>query len=335
MSGKIYIIAEAGVNHNGSLETALEMVNVAVECGADAVKFQSFCAAKLVTWNTPKAGYQYRNTGSDESQRTMLEGLELSRDVYSVLFEECQKKQIEFLSTAFDADSLDFLVDLGMEKIKVPSGEITNLPYLRYVAKKTLPIILSTGMSNLSETRDAINVFIQNGVSKDKITILHCTTAYPTPYSDVNLRCLETLRSEFGMKIGYSDHTIGDTIAVAAVAQGATVLEKHYTLDKTLPGPDHQASLEPHQLARMIRKIRNVELAQGTGVKTPASSERENIQVARRSIVAKRNILQGEMFSDENLTSKRPAIGISPMHWDEVIGQAATQNFNKDDLILL
>ena len=335
MSGKTYIIAEAGVNHNGSLETALEMVNVAVECGADAVKFQSFCAAKLVTRDAPKAGYQFRNTGSDESQRTMLEELELSRDAYSVLFEQCQKKQIEFLSTAFDTDSLDFLIDLGMKKIKIPSGEITNLPYLRHVAKTALPVILSTGMADLSETRNAINVFIQNGVSKEKITILHCTTAYPAPYSDANLRCLETLRTEFGMNIGYSDHTIGETIAVAAVAQGATVLEKHYTLDKTLPGPDQQASLEPHQLASMIRHIRNVELAQGTGVKTPASSEHENIQVARRSIVAKRNILQGEMFSDENLTSKRPAIGISPMHWDKVIGQVANKSFNKDDLILL
>ncbi len=335
MSNKIYIIAEAGVNHNGSLETALEMVNVAVECGADAVKFQSFCATKLVTEGAPKAGYQYRNTGSDESQRTMLEGLELSRDAYSVLFEQCQKKQIEFLSTAFDADSLDFLVDLGMEKIKVPSGEITNLPYLRHVAKKTLPIILSTGMSNLGEIKDAINVFIQNGIPKEKITILHCTTAYPAPYPDVNLRCLETLRTEFGMNIGYSDHTIGDTIAVAAVAQGATVLEKHYTLDKTFPGPDHQASLAPHELASMIRNIRNVELAQGSGNKTPASSEHENIQIVRRSIVAKRNILQGEMFSDDNLTSKRPAIGISPMRWDEVVGQVANQNFSKDDLIFL
>ena len=268
-------------------------------------------------------------------QRTMLEGLELSRDAHSLLFEQCQKKQIEFLSTAFDSDSLDFLIDLGMKKIKIPSGEITNLPYLRHVAKKALPIILSTGMANLSETRNTVNVLTQNGVSKEKITILHCTTAYPAPYSDVNLRCLETLRTEFKMNVGYSDHTIGDAIAIAAVTLGATILEKHYTLDKTLPGPDHQASLEPHQLARMIQSIRNVELAQGTGVKTPASSEHENIQVARRSIVAKRRILQGEKFSDENLTSKRPAIGISPMRWDEVIGRVATQDFNKDDLILL
>ena len=330
-----YIIAEAGVNHNGSLETALEMVNVAEACGADAVKFQSFCAEKVVTEDAPKAGYQSRNTGSDESQRTMLKGLELSRDAHSVLFEQCQKKQIEFLSTAFDADSLDFLIDLGMKKIKIPSGEITNLPYLRHVAKKALPVILSTGMANLSETRNAVNVLTQNGVSKEKITILHCTTAYPAPCSDVNLRCLETLRAEFRMNVGYSDHTIGDAIAIAAVAQGATVLEKHYTLDKTLPGPDHQASLNPHQLERMIRNIRNVELAQGTGVKIPASSEHENIQVARRSIVAKRRILQGERFSDENLTSKRPAIGISPIRWDEVIGRVATQDFDKDDLILL
>ena len=335
MIKKTYIIAEAGVNHNGSLETALEMVNVAATCGADAVKFQSFCAEKVVTENASKAGYQSRNTGSDESQRTMLEGLELSRDAHSVLFERCQKKQIEFLSTAFDTDSLDFLIDLGMKKIKIPSGEITNLPYLRHVAKKTLPVILSTGMANISEIRNAVNVLTQNSMSKEKITILHCTTAYPAPYSDVNLRCLKTLRAEFRTNVGYSDHTIGYSVAIAAVAQGATVLEKHYTLDKTLPGPDHQASLDPRQLVRMIRNIRNVELAQGTGVKTLANSEHENIQVTRRSIIAKRRILRGEKFSDENLTSKRPAIGISPMRWDEVIGRVAIQDFNKDDLIVL
>ena len=335
MSKKTYIIAEAGVNHNGSLEIALEMVNVAVECGADAVKFQSFCAEKVVTQDTPKAGYQYRNTDSNASQKKMLQELELSHDACSVLFQRCQQKRIEFLSTAFDPDSLDFLVDLGMRKIKIPSGEITNLPYLRHVAKKTLPVILSTGMANLNEVRNAINVLTLTGLSKDKITVLHCTTAYPTPYADVNLRCLETLRAEFGMSVGYSDHTSEDIIAIAAVAKGAIILEKHFTLDKTLPGPDHSASLEPQQLERMIRNIRNVELAQGTGKKTPASSEYENIQVARRAIVAKRKILQGERFSDENLTSKRPATGISPMRWDEVVGQVATQNYSKDDFIFL
>ena len=334
MSENTYIIAEAGVNHNGSLEIALEMVNVAVECGADAVKFQTFCSGKVVTKDAPKAGYQYKNTGSEASQKTMLQELELSRDAYSVLFQRCQQQRIEFLSTAFDPDSLDFLVDLGMKKIKIPSGEITNLPYLRHAARKTLPVILSTGMANLSEVRNAINVLTGTGLPREKISILHCTTAYPTPYSDVNLRCLETLRAEFGMNVGYSDHTSEDIIAIAAVAKGAMIIEKHFTLDKTLSGPDHQASVEPQKLARMIRNIRNVELAQGTGVKTPASSEYENIQIVRRAIVAKRKILQGEKFSDENLTSKRPAIGISPMHWDEVVGQVATQDYSKDDLIL-
>lgn len=330
------IIAEAGVNHNGSLEMALEMVRVAARAGADIVKFQTFVANKIAVAQAPKADYQIAATGAAESQQEMMARLELSRSDHAALIEECARQEISFLSTGFDEMSVNMLVELGINRIKAPSGEITNLPLLRHIASKGLPVILSTGMATLGEVEDAISVLHGHGVPYGDITVLHCNTEYPTPMQDVNLPAMTSMRAAFGVSIGYSDHTVGIELPIAAVALGATVIEKHFTLDRTLPGPDHRASLEPEELSQMVRAIRNIELAMsGDGVKRPSPSEVKNRPIARRSIVAARDIAAGEAFTVENLTAKRPGTGISPMRWDEVIGQSARKAFKADEMIAL
>ena len=327
------IIAEAGVNHNGSLESAKKLIDVAKEAGADYVKFQTFKAETLVTQTADKADYQKELTGEDETQFQMIKKLELNREAHVELIEYCKSKKIKFLSTPFDIDSIDLLCEFGLDKLKIPSGEITNLPYLRHIGRMGKPIILSTGMSTLEEVRDALNILIDSGAKKDKITILHCNTEYPTPMEDVNLKAMLTIRDKLGVKVGYSDHTLGIEIPIAAVAMGATVIEKHFTLDRTLPGPDHAASLEPKELIEMVSAIRNIGIAMGNGVKKPSHSEEKNIQIARKSIVAKMSIKKGEIFSEENLTVKRPGTGISPMEWENVIGKIANRDYETDDLI--
>jgi len=326
------IIAEAGVNHNGSMEYAKKLIDIAAEAGADYVKFQTFKAETLVTKIADKAEYQ-KNVNEDESQFDMIKKLELNKESHEELIHYCEKKDIKFLSTAFDLDSIDLLTKLNIPIYKIPSGEITNLPYLRYIGGMGKPIIMSTGMSSLSEARDALNVLLEFGAKKNNITILHCNTEYPTPIVDVNLNAMCTLRDKLGVKIGYSDHTRGIEVSIAAVAMGATVIEKHFTLDRTLPGPDHAASLEPEELKKMVNSIRNIEKSFGTGIKTPSSSETKNISIARKSIVAKTPIKKGEKFTENNLTTKRPGTGKSPMVWDAIIGSRAEKNYNTDDLI--
>lgn len=328
---KIFIIAEAGVNHNGSIELAKKLVDAAALAGADAVKFQTFKAEKLVCKNAQKAKYQMETTDKTESQFDMLKKLELTVDMHEQLISYCNKKGIMFLSTPFDIDSLDFLVQCGVNIIKIPSGEITNYPYLRAVGRTGKKVIISSGMSTLEEVRDAIKVLKDNG-SKE-ITVLHCNTEYPTPYMDVNLKAMLTLRDELKTDVGYSDHTQGIEVPIAAAALGATVIEKHFTLDKEMEGPDHKASLEPNELRAMVEAIRNIEIALGDGKKSPSESEKKNISIARKSIVAKRVVLEGEIFSEDNLTAKRPGTGISPMMWNEIIGQKAKRNFRADELI--
>lgn len=327
----VYIIAEAGVNHNGSIELAKKMVDEAKEAGADCIKFQTFVSKNLVSKTAGKAEYQRQYTDAKESQLDMLKKLELSFDEFEVLNDYCKEKGIEFLSTPFDFESIDFLNRLGMKRWKIPSGEITNLPYLIRVARIGRPVILSTGMSTMEDIRAAIDALRKNG--SGAITLLHCTTEYPTPYEDVNLIAMSTIKKEFGVPVGYSDHTNGIEIPIAAVAMGATVIEKHFTLDKNMEGPDHKASLEPNELKAMISAIRNVESAFGNGEKKPAESEKKNMEVARKSIIAKQNISRGEIFSEENLTVKRPGSGISPMRWFEVIGKTAIRDFKEDELI--
>lgn len=327
----IFIIAEAGVNHNGNIETAKKLVDVAVVAGADAVKFQTFKAENLVCKNARKADYQMETTDSGESQFDMLKKLELTQDMHAELIDYCRQKKIMFLSTPFDIDSIHYLVQCGVDIIKVPSGEITNYPYLREAGKTGRRIIISSGMSNLEEVREAVKVLKENG-SKD-ITVLHCNTEYPTPYEDVNLRAMQTLKDELGIKAGYSDHTRGIEVPVAAAALGASVIEKHFTLDRNMEGPDHKASLEPDELQAMVQSIRNIERALGNGKKEPSESEKRNIAIARKSIVAKCGIKEGEMFTDGNLTTKRPGVGISPMLWNQVIGKTAIRNFKEDELI--
>jgi len=329
----VYIIAEAGVNHNGSLELAKKMVDKAKEAGADCIKFQTFMTENLVTKNADKAEYQKKQTNSRESQFDMLRNLELSFDEFVELREYCQEKEIEFLSTAFDFDSIDFLNRLGMKKWKIPSGDITNLPYLIKIAKFGKPIMLSTGMSTIQDIKTAVSVLRGNGA--DEITVLHCTTEYPTPYKDVNLSAMNNIKDELQLPVGYSDHTLGIEIPIAAVAMGASVIEKHFTLDRSMEGPDHKASVEPHELKAMIKAIRNIEVAIGNGEKKPSESEKKNINVARKSIVAKCDIKKGDIFTEENLTVKRPGNGISPMKWFEVIGQVSPKDFEKDELIEL
>lgn len=328
---RVLIIAEAGVNHNGSMEIARKLVDKAVLAGADAVKFQTFKAENLVCKNARKAKYQMETTDREETQFEMLKKLELTPDMHEQLMDYCNQRNIVFLSTPFDVESLHFLVQCGIPIIKIPSGEVTNYPYLREVGRTGKEVILSTGMSTLQEVRDAVKVLKDNG-SKE-ITILHCNTEYPTPYADVNLKAMLTLRDELGINVGYSDHTQGIEVPIAAAALGAAVIEKHFTLDRNMDGPDHKASLEPNELQAMVRAIRNIELALGDEKKEPSESEKKNIGIVRKSIVAQCDIKKGDVFTEENLTTKRPGVGISPMHWNEIIGQRAIRNFEKDELI--
>lgn len=329
----VFIIAEVGVNHNGSLELAKQLVDVAAECGADAVKFQTFKAATLVTKSAKQAEYQAENTGKAESQFDMLKRLELSEADHQELVEHCKFKNIEFMSTPFDLQSIQFLNGLGVDRFKIPSGEITNYPYLKMVGSFNKEIVLSTGMATLADIESALNLLIESGTDKDKITILHATTDYPTQMQDVNLTAMQTIAQAFKVKVGYSDHTPGIEVPTAVVAMGASIIEKHFTLDKNLPGPDHKASLEPQELKAMISAIRNIQIALGNGIKRPSANEQKNMQVARKSIVAATAIKKGEAFSEKNLAVKRPGLGISPMRWNEVIGQTAQKDFQVDDLI--
>ena len=330
------IIAEAGVNHNGDIAKAKALIDKGAEAGVDYVKFQTFKAEKLVTKQAQRASYQDKNTQNNDSQYEMLKKLELSQALHQELMDYCNQKGVKFLSTGFDSESLVFLAQLGITIAKVPSGEITNLPYLRQVASLFPEVILSTGMATINEIKDAVKVLIDNGVSKDKITILHCNTEYPTPMEDVNLKAMLHIQRELGLPIGYSDHTLGIEVPIAAVALGATVIEKHFTLDKTLPGPDHKASLEPNELKAMVSAIRNIEKAiGGSGLKEVSKSEEKNKPIARKSILASTDIKKGNIFTPENLTVKRPGTGISPMQWDEVIGKEAKRDFQEDELIEL
>ncbi len=334
MKNKTFIIAEAGVNHNGSLEMGFQVIDVAVAAGADAVKFQTFKAEKVIAVNAPKAGYQMETTGADESQLEMVKKLELDEKAHTMLNQHCQDKGIQFLSTPFDLESIDLLNRLGLEIFKIPSGEITNLPYLRKLGALKKRLILSTGMADLGEIEDALDVLTESGTPLGNITVLHCNTEYPTPFEDVNLRAMLTIQNAFpGIYVGYSDHTPGIEVAVAAVALGAAVLEKDFTLDRNLPGPDHKASLEPDELKAKVQAIRNIEKTLGNGIKRPSPSEIKNKLIARKSLVATQPIKTGELFSADNITAKRPGVGISPMRWDEVLGQVAQKDYEKDELI--
>jgi N,N'-diacetyllegionaminate synthase len=336
MSKHVLIIAEAGVNHNGSLDLAKQLIDKAVEAGVDIIKFQTFKSEKMVSKAARQAEYQQRNIGKkDEGQLAMLKKLELSQADHEELIFYCNERGIRFFSTAFDMDSIDYLHSLDMGLWKIPSGEITNYPYLRKIAQYKDPVILSTGMCELSDIEAAMKVLLDFGVQKEQITILHCNTEYPTPFVDVNLKAMLEIGEKFGVQIGYSDHTKGIEVPIAAVALGATVIEKHFTLDKNMEGPDHKASLEPDELKAMVSAIRNIEQALGSGHKTISESERKNIEIARKSIVAARPIDAGELLTEENLTIKRPGNGISPMRWNEVVGTRAVQPFNDEDPIQL
>ncbi len=329
----VFIIAEAGVNHNGSVELAKKLIDVAVEAGVDAVKFQTFKTENLVSKNAQKATYQKETTDSDESQFDMIKKLELDVDTHHELISYCNEKNIMFLSTPFDLDSVDLLDSLDLKIFKIPSGEITNLPYLRKIGALNKEVVLSTGMADMSEIKNALNVLITSGTKKENITVLHANTMYPTPMRDVNLKAMLTIGNHFDIAYGYSDHTLGIEVDIAAVAMGASVIEKHFTLDNTMQGPDHKASLEPDELIAMVKSIRNIEIALGSDVKTPSESETPNIKIARKSIVANCDIKKGEIFSENNLAIKRPGDGISPMKWDEIIGQEAQKNYEADELI--
>lgn len=333
----VIVIAEAGVNHNGSMENAFRLIDAAVEAGADYVKFQTFKADKLVSSKAKKAAYQIENTrNAEESQLKMLKKLELSHEQHEQLISYCTKKGISFFSTAFDLDSLQYLADIGLSLFKVPSGEINNLPYLRKGANLFKKVILSTGMATMRDIKAALDVFIESGIEMKDITILHCNTEYPTPMKDVNLKAMLHIQKEFGTAVGYSDHTLGIEVPVAAVTLGASIIEKHFTLDKHMDGPDHIASLDPEELKAMIFAIRNIELAiSGEGLKEPSASEMKNIDIVRKSLVAIRNIKKGEKLTGENMGVKRPGNGISPMRWDEFIGKQATKDFMEDELITL
>lgn len=330
------IIAEAGVNHNGSLELAKRLIDAAADAGVDYVKFQTFKAENLVTKSAKQAEYQKKNIGDgDDSQYQMLKNLELSLVDHEVLIGYCKQKGVRFFSTAFDLESIDYLASLNLPLWKIPSGEIINYPYLRKIARQGQTVILSTGMCDMTDIKNALDILIKFGLIKDQITILHCNTEYPTPFEDVNLRAMLTIKEAFGIKVGYSDHTRGIEVPIAAVALGAEVIEKHFTLDRNLPGPDHKASLEPDELKAMVRAIRNIEQAMGDGEKKVTVSEGKNIAIARKSIVAAHPIKKGEILSEENLTVKRPGIGISPMRWDEIVGTIAIRDYNEDELIEL
>lgn len=330
---KTMVISEAGVNHNGDLGLAKKLIEIAAKSGADYVKFQTFNAERLVTKKARKARYQMRNSNSSESQFEMLKSLELSETMLRELIEESGVQGIGFISTAFDIESANMLLLLGQDIFKIPSGEITNLPYLRHIGSFGKKIILSTGMSNLQEVSDALKILEVSGTPKSQITVLHCASAYPAPVSEVNLLAMQTIKENLDVAVGYSDHTLGIEVSIAAVALGATVIEKHFTLDRNLPGPDHVASLEPDELKSMVSQIRNIEMALGVGVKRAMPSELENLSLVRRSIVANRSIRKGEIFSELNLAAKRPGTGISPMHWDRIIGSQATRDFHVDELI--
>lgn len=327
------IIAEAGVNHNGDIDMALRLIEKAAEAGVDYVKFQTFNSSKLVSRYATKAEYQKNNTSGDDSQLKMLQRLELSHEEHLRLIDHCNHCGIKFLSTAFDLESIEFLHSLNLDLWKVPSGEITNLPYLRSIAQKGGRVIMSTGMCELYDIEAALNVLTSNGTSRENITLLHCNTEYPTPWEDVNLLAMHDIAKTFNLPVGYSDHTKGIEIPIAAVALGATVIEKHFTLDNNLPGPDHKASLEPDQLKSMVKAIRHIECALGSGAKQISESERKNIAIARKSIVAACHIKKGEILTEKNITVKRPGGGISPMQWDNIVGTHAIKDFSTDELI--
>jgi len=329
----VFIIAEAGVNHNGSVDLAKRLIDVAYNSGADAVKFQTFKAENLVSKNAQKADYQKQTTDVSESQFDMIKKLELDVDTHKELIAHCQEKDIMFLSTPFDHESIYLLSDLGLQIFKIPSGEITNLPYLRHIGSLGKKVVLSTGMSNLKEVGDALNILINAGTSKDNITVLHANTMYPTPMEDVNLNAMLTMQKEFDVAVGYSDHTLGIEVDIAAVAMGASCIEKHFTLDRAMDGPDHRASLEPEELKEMVNSIRNIEKALGSSEKKPSQSESVNIDVARKSIFAKIDINKGDILDKKNLCVKRPGSGISPMKWDEVMGTISIKNYKKNTLI--
>jgi len=326
------IIAEAGVNHNGDISLAKKLIDIAAEAGADYVKFQTFKAKNLVQKKAIKADYQVTNTGNSDSQFDMLKKLELTYESHDELIKHCESKKIKFLSTAFDLESIEFLKN-KLDFYKIPSGEITNLPYLENVAKLGLSIVMSTGMANMQEVKDAIAILLKNGIKIEDIIILHCNTEYPTPMKDVNLTAMLSIKRELGVEIGYSDHTLGIEIPIAAVALGAKVIEKHFTIDRTMQGPDHKSSLEPDELKAMVTSIRNIEIALGNGIKQPSESEQKNIPIARKSIVAIKDIIKGELLTEENIGIKRPGTGTSPMRWYDVMGNKASKNYKEDELL--
>lgn len=332
----VLIIAEAGVNHNGSMEIAKQLVDAAVEAGVDIIKFQTFKAEKLVSKTAKQAEYQKKNIGDgNDSQYEMLKKLELSEENHEELIAYCKEKGIRFWSTAFDFESMDYLHSLGLGLWKIPSGEITNYPFIRKVASYGEDVIMSTGMCEMMDIQNAMDVLLRYGIRKEQITLLHCNTQYPTPYQDVNLNAIASIKHEFDIQVGYSDHTSGIEVPIAAVALGAKVIEKHFTIDRNLPGPDHKASLEPHELKAMVSAIRHIEQALGDGIKRVSDSEKANISVARKSIVAACPIKRGELFTEENLTVKRPGTGLSPMLWDKVIGTVAIKDYEEEDFIQL
>jgi len=332
---KIKIIAEAGVNHNGSLKNAKKLIDCASKAGADYVKFQTFKASELATRSSPKASYQKLSTKRKESQYDMLKKLELSEKDHLVLKKYCKKKKINFLSSPFSIKSFDFLNKIGLKTIKIPSGEIDNFPFLKHIGKFKKKIILSSGMSSLLEVANAIKILNKEGTSKNKITVLHCSSEYPTPFENVNLKAMNTIKHRLGVKVGYSDHSLGYIVPIAAVALGAAVIEKHFTLNKKNKGPDHKASLNPAELKEMIKKIRSTEKALGSYIKKPSKGELKNIKVVRKSIFAKMEIKKGDIFSNQNISTKRPAVGISPKNWNKVIGKKSKRNFKVDQPIKL
>lgn len=335
MHNKVFIIGEGGINHNGRVDIAKTMVDVAVKAGVDAVKFQTFGAEDIVSKFASKADYQKRRTDEKESQLEMVKKLELDLCAHKELIDCCKEKDIIFLSSPFDLESIDLLHKLGLQTLKIPSGEITNLPYLEKIGSLKKKVILSTGMADLEEIQDALDILLRAGTEKENITVLHCNTAYPTPIQDVNLLAMLTIRDTFEVNVGYSDHTLGIEVPIAAAALGATIIEKHFTLDRNMEGPDHKASLEPHELKCMIKAIRNVEKALGSGIKEPSPSELKNRAIVRKSVVAIREISKGEVFTEENITAKRPGTGLSPMAWNKIVGEIAKRDFQEDELIEL
>ena len=329
----VFIIAEAGVNHNGSIDLAKKLIDEACYAGVDAVKFQTFNTKNLATKSSQKANYQKETTSKKETQFEMLKKLELKKHEHEELIFYCINKKIIFLSSPFDIQSIDLLTELGLNIFKIPSGEITNLPYLKHIGKLNKKIILSTGMSNMSEVKNALDVLVNSGTKKSNITILHANTEYPTPMKDVNLRAMVSVGKQLDIKFGYSDHTLGIEVDIAAVAMGAICIEKHFTLDRNMEGPDHKASLEPNQLKEMVKAIRNIELALGDGIKKPSESELLNIQIVRKSIVAKTKIKKGDILNESNLAIKRPGVGISPMQWDKIINTKSKKDYEEDELI--